>query len=202
MSLYLKCLHDHCTPFDQTNLSGIDWVLFIFQSRIAIPIPGPQYCISIYKTARLVHPCFLGLLWFFEQPVWKKLCCCHQSTYVEPRFNKFLTQRVSQKCFYVSKWIQKSFLKNKASFWCVKSISYNRFQKLVYDMSKNVMSTVIFPVKLQPQRIKTVAMRAKIVWPVKIHFPHPIFYIDQKQVKLDNFLETLWVWILLKRGSA
>ena len=129
--------------------------------------------------------------------------CCNFKwcTTVDLNFFRILLTNL-QKYFYASKWIQKSFLKKKASFWGVKSILYNCFRKLVYDMSKNVMSTVVFPVKLQPQRIKTVAIRAKIVWPVNIHFSHPIFYIDQKHVKLGNFLETLWVWILLKHGSA
>ena len=32
--------------------------------------------------------------------------------------------------------------------------------------------------------------------------PHPIFYIDQKHIRFGNFLDTLWVRILLKRGST
>lgn len=50
LSLYLTFPHDQCTHFAPTNVSGIAWVLLIFQSSTAIPIPGLQYCIGIQNS--------------------------------------------------------------------------------------------------------------------------------------------------------
>ena len=121
-SLYLKCQHEQRMCFVQTNLSGIAWVLLIFQSSIAIPIPGLQYCIAIQnsKTCSSLHymkrifkhedkPLIFQITWLmFAEPeqlstvCWQKWSCLiklapHQA------------EQVTQKCPLVSRSTQAQF---------------------------------------------------------------------------------------------
>ena len=62
---YLEGPHEQCIHFPWTIFSGIDGVLLIFHSSIAIPIPELQYCIAIQNSktcSSLLQPITIYLL--------------------------------------------------------------------------------------------------------------------------------------------
>jgi hypothetical protein len=85
-----------------------------------------------------------------------------------------------QKClgknaFYaLNKSWQKSRKKEKVSLQGTKSIF---FWRLVNKIRKKCMCIVVLNVKLQPQRKKSVEMRAKFVWQVKIIDFFNVFFL-------------------------
>ena len=50
LPLYLKSRMGSACALLRQFFSGIAWILLIFQSSIAIPIPGLQYCIAIQNS--------------------------------------------------------------------------------------------------------------------------------------------------------
>ena len=124
-------------------------------------------------------------------------CNCNFSVFYWPT-----TKNAYKIYFLCVQWIKNSFLKNKASLQRVKSIFLLIFGE--WSIKKGFFYVhCSTSYKLTAQTDKNCGNENKNCLTSKNPIlPTPFLTMTKKHVKLGNFLDKLWVWILSKHGST